>query len=230
MKSMKQVIDELRKSGYQIRAYKRKDGGYLIREINGAKFTGAQGNAAARQIANAPLSQRKKMQLKSITPTTKETKLARRKGTAKTPLPQDIISEIRKVQRLMRKSLKSDLGTYTTIRTEAIRKKFFEESPEAAKQALAKAKAYAQGFAYVSNVEILADRIKETAKHYKGSSHGHLISIARAIELKKTNFLEDWINTIYEKLYDFTKSNPPSSDPSDASKKFRDEVFSIIGH
>ena len=46
--TIKQVITQLKSQGYKVEAYKRKDGGYLIKSINGQKFKGAAGNEMAR--------------------------------------------------------------------------------------------------------------------------------------------------------------------------------------
>ena len=98
--TVKQIIDLLKQQGHKVDAYKRKDGGYLIKAIDGAKFSGAKGNEAARAMVNVSLSQRREKQLRSITPKakTKAAKIRKAPKPPKAPLPEDLRKAIRRTQ------------------------------------------------------------------------------------------------------------------------------------
>ena len=49
------IIKELQAKGYNVKYSPRKDTGYLIKSINGMKYTGAKGNTAARKILGEQL-------------------------------------------------------------------------------------------------------------------------------------------------------------------------------
>ena len=50
--TMMEVVRQLQAQGHEVDFYVRKDGGILVKNIDGEKFTtGASGNARARQIA-----------------------------------------------------------------------------------------------------------------------------------------------------------------------------------
>lgn len=60
--TIRNIIKQLRKEGHRITYYVRKDGGVLIRSIDGQKFTGAAGNAVARQMTGQILSSARQAQ------------------------------------------------------------------------------------------------------------------------------------------------------------------------
>lgn len=227
-KNMKQIIDQLRSSGYQVNAYKRKDGGYLIRSINGAKFTGAKGNEAARQIVGASLSVRKQKQLKAITPSTKKAAKIRRQGRLKLePIPADITKQIKKVQKMMRENV-SALGTRATITTGSIRKIIKEEGEQAARTALQKAQSYAAGIAYDENVRLLAERFNSFGNKTGITTFNE---IASTILSKIGTFKEEWIPLCYEAIYNYEKiyytlsANAKNAE----AEKVKNTIYSVIG-
>jgi hypothetical protein len=67
-KSIKDIVQTLRSQGYNITVYKRKDGGYLIKTINGMEYTAAEGNAAARSLAGVSLSEKQTRQMSANIP------------------------------------------------------------------------------------------------------------------------------------------------------------------
>ena len=151
--TVKQIIDLLKQQGHKVDAYKRKDGGYLIKAIDGAKFSGAKGNEAARAMVNVSLSQRREKQLRSITPKakTKAAKIRKAPKPPKAPLPEDLRKAIRRTQEKLRKEPTKIGGTITT---KNIRHIFETQGKEQAMASLQKAQAYAAGIAYAENVQV----------------------------------------------------------------------------
>ena len=82
--TMIKVVAELQAQGHTIDYYVRTDGGILIKSIDGKKYTGATGNAVARTMAGATISEARIKQLKAITKSRKRKKI---------PLPKNIQTE-----------------------------------------------------------------------------------------------------------------------------------------
>lgn len=226
--SMKNIIEQLRSQGFVIEAYKRKDGGYLIKSINGVKYQAAKGNEAARRMVGSQLSVRKTKQLKSITPTSaKAAKLRKAPKPKKPPLPSDLKKEIQDVQKLFRKNV-SELGTKTTVKTKSIRYIMETEGEQRAREALAKAKRYAEGYAYIENVNAVLDRIQAMINNSSDKIREVLQEIHTKINQKKEVFLEDWMNQVLNLLYEFDKLSKAQKSLQ-AAKKLRDDIFRIIG-
>lgn len=225
-KNMKLVINELRSKGYKVEAYKRKDGGYLIKSINGVKYTGAKGNAAARALTGTELSVRKQKQLKSITPTAKSQAAKTRRITKprKPPLPEDIKKSIRDIQKLFKKNV-SELGDYITIKTKSIRYIMEHEGEAKARETLEKARRYAEGYAYIENVNAVLDRIKALINHSNDKIKPILEEIWNAIDQRKNVFLEDWMNSVLTRLYDYDKNQKTVENAT----ALKNDIFRIIG-
>ena len=66
--TMMEVVRQLQTQGHEVDFYVRKDGGILVKKIDGERFTtGASGNARARQIVGASISEARISQLKYAT-------------------------------------------------------------------------------------------------------------------------------------------------------------------
>ena len=61
--TIRQIAKELTAQGHEIRYRVRKDGGILITKIDNQRFTGAKGNALARQLTGQTLSETREIQL-----------------------------------------------------------------------------------------------------------------------------------------------------------------------
>lgn len=66
--TIKKSIKELRTRGYRVSYRQRKDGGILIKSINGQKYRGATGNSVARAILGQKLSEARQVQLRRLNP------------------------------------------------------------------------------------------------------------------------------------------------------------------
>ena len=204
--TIKQVITQLKSQGYTVEAYKRKDGGYLIKSINGQKFKGAAGNEMARLLVGESLSQRREKQLKSITPKakTKASKTRRATKPKKPPLPADLQKEIRRTQRKLRESPTKIGGTVTTAN---IRYIFETQGKEQAMASLQKAQAYAAGIAYAENVQVLINRIAAVlAFTQDGQARTNLQNAIDLLNSKIGTLKDEAIWPIYEELYEYEKT------------------------
>jgi len=189
-----QIIQSLKKQGYKVSFYKRKDGGYLIKSIGHQKFTGAKGNIQARAIVGVNLSQARTFQLERLNKSIRK---------IKTPLSPALKSKIARVQRIWRKTHTTAKGT---IKTSSIRYQVETYGEEEAFDKFEKAERYALGYAYSENISFLKERIQQLAKNEDDVSSDFE-------EMLETfddddfimNFKEEWIQKINEIVYEAEK-------------------------
>lgn len=187
------IIKELEKQGHTLVYHHRKDGGYVISKIDGMSFSGKTGNAQARAMVGATLSEARAYQLKRIrTPKGK-------RATKRTPLPKELKKMLTKVQRAHRKKHPTSSGT---ISTRGVRWFLEHYGEEAAKQAIDKAWRYSQGYAYLENVQTLIERINLDLNKNPNSA---MEQVKNEIENKMMVFKEEWIQHCYEALYEWEK-------------------------
>lgn len=177
------IINSLIKQGHSIRYRHRKDGGYIITELDGIRFTGARGNIYARDLYGSQLSKAREFQLSRLNKNRKRV----------LTLPEYLQKKLKRVQRLWRKQHDTAKGT---IKTSSVRWKWLNEGEEEAWESLEKAEKYAQGIAYEENVEHLADYVRKFR---------YLDDIADEILELKYSFRDEWIYPIYEVLYPYNK-------------------------
>lgn len=176
------IINSLIKQGHSVRYRHRKDGGYIITEVDGIRFTGARGNTYARTIYGSYLSKAREFQLARINK-------ARKRVSA---LPETIKRKIARVQRKWRKAHDTTKGT---IKTSSVRWVYEHEGEAEAIRSLEKAERYATGLAYEENVNWVAERLRIDG----------LDNLANKIERMSDRFREEWIKAVYEVIYDFEK-------------------------
>ena len=99
--TIKKVIQTLQKRGVKVTAVKRKDGGYLIKSLDGQSFKKSEGNKVARSMLGITLSPEKTQQLKDAT----KQRIAISKGKASrvTPLDKAIKNQIARINRKLKK-------------------------------------------------------------------------------------------------------------------------------
>jgi CRISPR/Cas system-associated endonuclease/helicase Cas3 len=194
--SIKEVITELNKKGYDVSYYKRKDGGYRITRINGEHFSGSAGNVRARLIVGTTLSEARARALSKLkTPKGKGSYNKRRKQA----LDPETKKRIQKLQRQYRKNGKQE-GKPTIRNYRYVEK---TKGKAEAERLLRQAERRILGLAYVENVEALLTRIYWDLAKKKDSS---IESIYNRIESLKYNFKDKWIPAIYEILYDWERN------------------------
>ena len=184
------IVKQLIAQGYSVDYYVRKDGGILIRSIDGQKFTGAQGNTMARKMVGATLSTARAKQL-----SWNVQKLIKGVKKPKTKLETDIESELKKTQRLWRKTKSKG-----RITKKKVREKIELYGRDETLNYLKRAQRYAQGYAYTENVLYLVDRLKGLIRKYPKFSNqfneliNHILSI-------QNEFLEKWIEGCNDVIY-----------------------------
>ena len=160
--TIKQVIDTLKKMGFSVKFYVRKDGGVRITNINGQSFSGSTGNIVGRNIVGTKLSEAREKQLKKIkSPKGKYDKRRRSK------LDDEIVKRIRRLQRKYRKDKTKGQPTQRNYRwvLEHIGK-------EEADRLLRQSELYIAGLAYEENINVLIARIKSNAEKIDISKEG----------------------------------------------------------
>lgn len=196
--TIKDLAEMLSEQGYDIKLRKRTDGGYIISKINGVSYKGASGNVQARRTVGAELSHARQYQLARIRPPKKVAPSKRKLA----PIPEDLVKEMRKVQRLWRKTHK-DVGG--TISMKGLRYQYEHYGEEMTRASLNKAYRYSQGFAYIENVQWLISRLEQDLMKADGSDASYLQNVIDKIKAKALSFKEDWISEVYEQIYEFEK-------------------------
>lgn len=196
--TIKDLAEMLSSLGHDITLRKRSDGGYIISKIDGVSFKGASGNIRARQIAGVTLSQARSYQLARIRPPKKVAPMKRKL----TPIPSDIKKELRKVQREWRKTHK-DIGG--TISTRGVRYQLEHYGEDVVRASLSKSFRYAQGYAYLENVQSLILRFQQDMWKLSDYEQDAFERIINVFQNKTIKFKEEWVNPIYNELYEFEK-------------------------
>ena len=187
------IILELEKQGHQIEYTHRKDGGYIIRRIDGKHFSGKTGNAFARRLVGAEISIARKVQLQRIR-TPKGKRVQRQE-----PLPESLVKQLKKVQREWRKKHPTIEGTASM---RGLRYQYRTYGEEMARASLDKAFRYSQGLAYLDNVLHLIERIRLDLNKISSPEMEEIVSL---IDEREMNFKEEWISPIYSALYDWER-------------------------
>ena len=191
-----EIIYELQSSGHDVEYRKRPDGGYIITEINGEKFTGAHGNTRARNITGATLSEARAEQ---VAFNVQKYIKGQKKVTA--PIDEEVIKELRKTQRAWNKARKGSGKDFGRVTKRKLRYKLKAEGRTAALSYLRRMRAHAQGIAYSENVMHLVSRMRRII----GRIHPNLVnefeSLLNTIENMAESFAEKWIAPINEIIY-----------------------------
>lgn len=183
--SLIEIIKLLQSQGHEVEYTHRKDGGYIIRKIDGQKFSGKVGNTIARTMVGAELSQARQVQLARI-------RLPKGKRyTKQEPVPEDVKKALRKVQKSWRKKHPDIRGTASM---KNIRWYLKQHGKEATLQSLDKSYRYAQGLAYIDNVNFLLQRIKNDLDKEPNSA---MQSVYDLIERKALEMKEEWLQPLH---------------------------------
>ena len=210
---MREVVQELISKGHQVIYSSRKDGGILIRYIDGKHYTGAKGNTAARSMTGQELSQARAKQLKYATQV--------RKHPVKVNVSDAIKEEYDRVKKLWDKAFKSKKGIphpagyfgWKRIKTSV---KYYGEAE--ALRRISEAEKYASGIAYSKNVKQLAGFILFSGEQYQSEE---LKKLAQDLTDNAYAIKEEWIYPAYERLYDLNKGHDPKQIAQDVRKILR---------
>lgn len=208
-------IKKLKAMGMQVTFYKRKDGGYLIKSIDGTKFSGAKGNKAAREYIGASLSEARAQQLSYATRTRR--KLRARRAAGKMTIDEQIESAYKKVKKKWNKAFKSKKGKPHPagyFGWERIQYTIDKYGKDEALRRISEAERYASGLAYNKNIEILIVFIEDAASKFNSKE---LHEVANDLREQAYKIKDEWIQPAYDELY---KLNVGTS-PKDVAKNLR---------
>ena len=207
--TMIEVVQLLQARGHQVDFYVRKDGGILVKSIDGQKFTrGASGNAKARQIAGASISEARIQQLKYAT---------RARRVKKPSLDDEVQREYQRVKKKWNKAFKAKGGKPHPagyFGWSRIKYAMDRGGKEEALRIIRQAERYASGIAYQKNVEHLVGFIQDASAKF-GSQE--LAKLADDILENAYAIKEEWIYPAYQKLYELNIGR----DPKDIAKDVR---------
>ena len=202
--SMMSVVAELMSEGHTIDFYIRKDGGILIKTIDGEHFKGAKGNTRARQLAGVQISEARFQQLKYAT----TTRAAYRKLKKEVSMDDQIEKEYARVKKMCDKAFKAKggkphpAGYFGKTRILDSIKKYGKAE---ALRRIQEAERYSTGLAYSKNVKILAIHIQNAAL---ASDSRELAKLAEDVEKFAYMIREEWIEPAYNALYKLNKGQP----------------------
>ena len=232
--TIKESITQLKARGYRVSYRQRKDGGVIIKSINGQRFSGAKGNAQARSLLGTTLSVARSAQLERLNPytivktkyvgkdikgrtrtLTKVTKnwtlqgVERPSWSGKTKLPDVLVKELRKVQRIWRKGHKNVTSPHPTIRgtisMSNLRYAYEQGGEEGAFEKLRKARRYAEGYAYEENIRWYKERLDALIGQLQelGLDTTALEAIVDKLQDSEfiMNFKEDWVSSLHDDMY-----------------------------
>lgn len=199
--TMMEVVRQLQAKGHEVDYYVRKDGGILIKKIDGERYpSGASGNARARQLAGASISEARLKQLKYAT---------RQRKIKKPSLDDAIEREYQRVKKKWNKAFKSKggkphpAGYFGRGRIQYAIEHYGKEE---ALRRIREAERYASGIAYSKNVQILAQFIQSAGEQYQSQE---LIKLAKDLVENAYAIQEDWIAPAYAELYKLNAGVPP---------------------
>lgn len=190
------MIKELERMGFKVDARRRTDGGWLITKINDMSFSGASGNQYARQVLGVELSQAR------IEQTHFNVNKYIKGKKAKGAIDEELIKELKKVQRLWRKKQVS-----ARITKKKLRWHLKTGGRKEAEEYLKKMSRYGQGYAYEENVLYLAKYIEDIAIGCPRGYKGRVRQVAEFIRNNIDHFKEAWISDIYSFWYEVISSN-----------------------
>lgn len=218
MKTMIDVVMKLVEQGHSVRYYMRRDGGILIRSIDGRHFKGASGNIYARELTGTTISEARMTQLKFATGTRKELRSATLKEIN---IPDPIWDEYKKVKKIWDKAFKakggkaSPVGYFTKAR---IKKALRDYGPEEAMRRISEAEKYATGIAYSKNVQQLAEHIMSAGNQLQSEE---LMKLAKDIMENAYTIKDEWIYPAYNALYKVNNGQAPKQVASKVRKILR---------
>ena len=202
--TIRQIINTLIQQGHSITYYQRKDGGILIRSIDGQRYIGAKGNLVARSMIGTTLSEKRTKQLVEATRTKKSLK--------KYKDLDELKKEWRRVREIWRKAFpsskrhKNPIGQFTWKR---IRWSYTQYGLDEALRRIKEAEQYASGFAYQENVDQLISYIQSYRDKLSNKNDKNLLNdLIKEIDNKRFTIKESAIKPIYDVLYDLDKGVP----------------------
>lgn len=202
--TMLQTVVQLQAKGHKVEYYIRKDGGILVKSIDGVRYpSGAAGNARARQLAGTTLSEARGKQLKYAT----RTRIRYRKKNIS--LDEQLEREFERVKKKWNKAFKSKKGQPHPagyFGKSRIKYAIEHYGKEEALRRILEAERYASGIAYSKNVEILAQFIRSAGQRLNSQD---LLDLAQDVTDNAYTIRDEWIAPAYDELYKLNQGVPP---------------------
>ena len=205
----KEMISALKLQGYKVKARQRTDGGWLITEINGKKYSAAKGNERARNLLGITQSAKRVAQQKyNVSQYIKAKKKIR-------TLDKETKKVLRSVQRTWRKNQVKGRITAANVK-----RHIKEYGWDEALAYLRRQKRYGQGYAYEKNVEYLAQYIDDIAESIRDEeAKQQAKTCASIIRAYTGSFKEKWINMIYSLFYEVRNASFDSAVTREAIRR-----------
>ena len=194
-----QAVHELMSGGHQIEFYVRKDGGILVKSIDGQRYTGAKGNAKVRQMTGIKLSEARFKQLKYATREHIASVKWRKQG--KPPLDDAVQKRYSEVKKQWNKAFKAKGGKPHSagyFGKSSLRYSYEHGGKEATLTRISEAERYSSGIAYSENVRILVAFIRDAGNKHQSQE---LLKLADDIEMNSYAIREEWMEHAYDELY-----------------------------
>lgn len=191
--TMREIVNVLSSQGHSVSYYIRRDGGILIKSIDGQTFQGARGNAIARSMVGVNLSVKRSQQLERITWTGKRAKAYIE--------DREIKRMLQRVQRKWRKAFPHKKGEIPAVgrkTAKGVKWSLEHRGREETIRLLSEAERYASGKAYTKNIETLAYFVESAGARLKSQA---LLDLADSIRNNAWMIREDSIKPAYEELY-----------------------------
>lgn len=203
MKTINEIVSELRALGHEVKTYQRMDTqgrkrGVIIRSIDGVYYTGSKGNEVARNLVGATLSQYQQETLEKLNK--KPSKLAPSKRRLD-PIDEEVKRRLRRIQREYRKRGRE----YGIPTLKKYRYHLKMEGKEKADRLLSQAEKYVKGIAYEENIEAFIKRL-QLANDKLGGKLTEIIDMIK--DKDKETFKEETLEKLMESYYTDLVNNP----------------------
>lgn len=191
--TIREIIKILREEGHTVEFYERKDGGVLIKSIDGVKYKGASGNKVGRWMSGQTISEKRASQLQKITTTGARAK--------KTITDTEVKKALQKAQRVWNKAFphkrgeKPDVGLKTS---KQVKWNLEHKGKEETLRLLKESERYARGLAYHEGIKDFVEQLQEWNKKKKNPSVAQLIS---DIIIKQDKIRFEWLMDAYSTAY-----------------------------
>ena len=194
------IVETLQTEGHRVKFRYRTDGGLIITSIDGKKFSSlTEGNRTARSmVVGGELSFARAEQVKFnvkryIKLNTEENRL---KHKAKGNIDDDLMLQLRKVQRLWREN---NIQT-GRVSKKSLRSYIRREGKERAMEYLLGRERYALGYASEANVLLLISRIRRWEIGHENLFR-QIEALCDDIRTIINTFKEEWIEPCYQICY-----------------------------
>lgn len=196
------MVNILRERGFNVEFKERSDKGIRITRINEEKFKASTGITKAREILGLQLSERRSYQLRKIGS-------ASNKPKKNDIIPQTLDKQIKRVQRLLRKS-GIQKGTATKRQLRYVISKY---GVAEAQRRLNQAERYARGSVYLENLITFRNRlINDNAVLNSSDLESSINKLNYIIEKDEgMYFKESDLTSIIEIYYDLVHKNVETS-------------------